>query len=81
VSAGCCLQHALAIAKTPPETWAAQLACLPQNCPSPQRCDPPHDCRERNAVYLRVQYRMARRRACTGTTQWTLPMPMPEPPP
>jgi hypothetical protein len=75
VSAGCCLHHALNIAKTPPETWGAQLACLSQTCPSPERCDPPRDCHERNAIYLRVQYRIARRRTSTGAEQLALPIP------
>lgn len=62
MSVSCCLHHALAIGKTPDDTWGAQIALIPDVCPSPNVCGQPHNCRERNAEFLRMQYRMKRDR-------------------
>lgn len=56
------MHHSLAIGRTPRETWQAQLDRLPTACPCPARCDAPRSCRERNAEYLRVQWRVVGKR-------------------
>lgn len=56
------MHHALAIANTPADTWADQLARIPEVCANPERCGQPHNCRERNADYLRLQWRMKSKR-------------------
>lgn len=61
------MHHALAIASTPDDTWAAQIAKLPAGCAHAD-CGAPRDCRERVADYLRMQYRIKRaRRPRTGS--------------
>lgn len=58
MSASRCMHHALAIAATPEATWAGQIQRIPDVCPCPEQCGKPLSCRERNADYLRVQWRM-----------------------
>jgi hypothetical protein len=55
MSLWCCSHFAMAISKLPLEDWAGEIAKLPTGCS--KGCGAPHSCRERNADYLRVQYR------------------------
>lgn len=56
MSVGRCMHHALAIAVQPLDKWAPAIADLPDACT--QDCGAPRSCRQRNADYLRVQYRV-----------------------
>lgn len=58
MSVGGCMRYALEIANTPQQSWGAQLERIPDRCPTPDSCGQPHNCRERNAEYLRMQWRM-----------------------
>lgn len=51
-----CMGQVLAIGTTPRESWAGQIASLPDGCTHTD-CGEPRSCRERAADYLRVQYR------------------------
>ncbi|MDZ5815082.1 hypothetical protein U4I65_08555 [Stenotrophomonas maltophilia] len=55
-----CTHYAMAISKKPIEQWADEVAKLPTGCLL--GCGGPRSCRERNAEYLRVQYRALKRR-------------------
>ena len=61
MSVSYCLHHALAIAKTPADTWGDQIKQIPECCEHSD-CGEPRNCRERNAEYLRMQYRINRSR-------------------
>ena len=56
------MHHALRIANTPEDSWPEQIRNLPEACPSPEYCGRPQSCRERNADYLRMQWRIKRTR-------------------
>ena len=60
MSAGRCLDKAMAISLQPLERWAEEIALLPDACVLD--CAAPRSCRQRNAEYLRVQYRVLKRR-------------------
>ena len=60
MSAGRCMHHALAIALLPIDRWAGEIAKLPSACSLD--CAAPRSCKDRNAEYLRVQYRVVKRR-------------------
>lgn len=60
MSAGRCMHHALAIALLPIERWAGEISKLPATCT--MDCAAPRSCKDRNADYLRVQYRVVKRR-------------------
>lgn len=55
MSVWCCSHFALQIAKLPLEQWAGEIEKLPTTCM--KDCGAPRSCRERNAEYLRTQYR------------------------
>lgn len=54
------MHKARAIAQTPLQQWAAQIAVLPDSCEHAD-CGAPRSCRKRIAEYLRVQYVSAQR--------------------
>lgn len=56
-----CMGRALDIAQKPLVEWAGAIAEVSDACPHPD-CGEPRNCRERIADYLRVQYRIRRRR-------------------
>ncbi|MGH8758678.1 MAG: hypothetical protein ACREVW_04090 [Burkholderiales bacterium] len=60
MSVWCCSHYAMAISKLPLEEWAGEIAKLPTGCS--KDCGGPRSCRERNADYLRVQYRAIKHR-------------------
>lgn len=60
-----CMHHALAIAAQPDSGWGDAIARLPEACPHGD-CSGGVGCRERVAMYLRLQLRMLRRRRVTG---------------
>lgn len=60
------MHHALKIANTPGDTWAEQIQRIPNTCPTPDECGRPHNCRDRNASYLRTQWRMKGQRTKAG---------------
>lgn len=60
MSVWCCSHYAMAISKLPLEEWADAIAKLPTGCT--KDCGAPRSCRERNADYLRVQYRAIKHR-------------------
>ena len=53
-----CMGQALAIARTPRESWAHQIEQLQVGCGFAD-CGEPRSCRERIREYLRMQWRMA----------------------
>jgi hypothetical protein len=57
VSTGHCLHHATAIALLPREAWAGAIEQLPDACDYAD-CGAPRSCRQRNAEYLRVQWKI-----------------------
>lgn len=54
--------RALEIAKAPRAEWGAAIALLPDGCAHAD-CGAPRSCRVRIADYLRMQWRIAERRA------------------
>ncbi|GAB3755107.1 hypothetical protein [Lysobacter olei] len=62
MSASRCMHHALRIAATPVDSWPEQIKTIPEACSCPEYCGQPHGCRERNADYLRMQWRIKRTR-------------------
>jgi len=62
VSVSHCLHNALRIATAPVETWAVQIAALPDACTHAD-CGVPKNCRKRNHEYLRMQWRVRDRKA------------------
>lgn len=57
-----CMHLALEIAAGPDEGWGDAIQQIPERCPHPD-CGEPRNCRERVADYLRMQYRVKRRRS------------------
>lgn len=55
-----CLDHAMRIAKLPRPQWADAIKSLPAECQHPADCTAP-GCREYNAAYLRMQWRILER--------------------
>jgi hypothetical protein len=56
------MHRALEIARTPVDTWGAQIADLPEGC-THSDCGAPRSCRERIAEYMRMQWRIEQHQA------------------
>jgi len=64
VSVSCCMDRVLEVSRLPRNAWAAAIADIPDACERPE-CGAPKSCRQRAADYLRMQWRIAERRAAS----------------